>query len=159
MLIPLGLAAAALLIVLALVGSWRQDKIMATGDMLSGMVSDPQPPWEKWDVRACPGGLSFYTTDSPTSFRRKPTDAEITALCGAPPAPNVSDLFPCPGDCINVLTHVWHSWYLTRNQLSRWWTLHVVTFAQYRCMSPDDPAARKPHVMGHPSEPSRGPLA
>jgi hypothetical protein len=89
-------------------------------------------------------------TELGTRFRRRPTDAEMKALLGAPPPPNVGDVFPCPGDCLNILTHIRYSWYLTRNRLYPRWTLHVITMAQYRCMSPDDPAAKKPAVIGDP---------
>jgi hypothetical protein len=154
MLIPAVLSAAAVLAAIVLVRGWRSEKIIAAGDLMSGLQTMP----DEWSM-GCPGAASFYHSDRPTRFRNRPTDAETKALLGAPPLPVLSDLFPCPGSCVNVLTHVWHSWYLTRNQLTRRWTLHVLTYAQYRCMATGDPAAQRPHVLGHPKDPSRPPMA
>jgi hypothetical protein len=131
---------------------WMEE---ASGDMWGGPVSEPYPPWSDLDPRPCPGGTGYYNTESVTRFHHRPTAAEMKAVLSAPPPPNVGDVFACPGDCLNVLTHIWHSWYLKRARLLHRWELHVVTFAQYRCMKPDDPAAKLPAVLGHPLDPTR----
>ena len=132
----------------------RPGRIVAAGDMKPGPAVGPLPPWDG-KPEACPGASGYYTTELVTTFRRRPTEDERKALLGAPPLPNTTDLFPCPGDCVNVLTHVWHSWYLTKHSFLRRWDLHVCTFAQYRCTWPEDAAVHPPPVMGHPLDPNR----
>jgi hypothetical protein len=149
MLIPAVLVAAALVAAVVLGRGGQLEQVMATGDMMGGVAS------EQWDPPECPGGMGYYTTQAQSRFRRRPTDAEMKATLANPPAANLSDVFKCSGDCINVCTHIWHSWYLNRNRLTRGWTLHVVTFSQFRCTSPGDPAVNQPPVMGHPTDPSR----
>lgn len=97
----------------------------------------------------CPCEKQYTVATIQINFPARPNAAQIAAATINPPAPDKVGVV-CKGECIPVMTHVWHGWVLLLDTLTGRFLLNNETFAQYHCKLPNDPDAQKPPKEGDP---------
>ena len=105
-------------------------------------------------VDSCPGQSGYSVVTSQLVLDAWPNPAQVASCTANPPAPAPPEM-KCPAGCVQVMTHVWHSWEAYRHAVTDQIKLNCNTFAQYHCMKPDDPARHTPPRQEHPHGPRR----
>jgi hypothetical protein len=97
----------------------------------------------------CPCQSDYTVATIQTPFAAMPNAAQIAAATANPPPVDVK-AFPCPDGCVNVLTHVWHTWLVVQNLNNNTFVVNSSTFGQFHCKKPTDPDAGKAPKQGPP---------
>ena len=94
---------------------------------------------------ACPCERNFTINTVQKFYDKRPTRKQLKDGLKNPPPHNPIG-HKCAGDCVHVLTHLWHGWMLYHHPRKKRWRVNFVTFAQFHCKNPDDPdRKRKPY--------------
>jgi hypothetical protein len=97
----------------------------------------------------CPCQKEYTVATIQVNFPARPNAAQIAAATANPPAPD-NRVWPCNGNCVNVMTHVWHCWYLMLDNQNGTFLLNSHTMAQFHCKLPTDPDVEKPPEQTDP---------
>lgn len=97
----------------------------------------------------CPCQKQYTVATIQVNFPARPNAAQIAAATANPPAPD-NLLVPCKGNCVNVMTHIWHGWVLLLDNQTGNFLLNNHTFAQWHCKLPNDPDVEKPPKQTDP---------